>query len=162
MDWQQDQSLDWVKGWLIHKTQLFYSCTQFCVDPDDPFKITDETRSLGLVVCRGTAVVLICPSDSMEQIANPFIQPEAIWTAVAYTFINCLHQKENVKYLLSQRFIMRKRGPAQVQGLLEEEKREALGICGLVIKLLEIYSWFDYWLFFCLLPAWHFKFLCSG
>ena len=44
--------------------------------PDDPFKITDETRNLGLVVCRGTAVVLICPADSMETIANPFIQQE--------------------------------------------------------------------------------------
>ena len=43
---------------------------------DDPFKITDETRNLGLVVCRGTAVVLICPADSMETIANPFIQQE--------------------------------------------------------------------------------------
>lgn len=47
-------------------------------DPDDPFKLTDETRSLGLVVCRGTAVVLVCPADSMEPIANPFIQQEAI------------------------------------------------------------------------------------
>ena len=45
-------------------------------DPEDPFKLTDETRSLGLVVCRGTAVVLICPSDSMEQIANPFLQAQ--------------------------------------------------------------------------------------
>ncbi|XP_064388574.1 U6 snRNA-associated Sm-like protein LSm7 [Halichondria panicea] len=45
-------------------------------DPEDPFKITAETRSLGLVICRGTAVVLICPFDSMEQIANPFIQQE--------------------------------------------------------------------------------------
>ena len=26
-------------------------------DPDDPFKITHQTRYLGLVVCRGTAVV---------------------------------------------------------------------------------------------------------
>ena len=27
---------------------------------------------LGLVVCRGTQVSLICPSDGMEEIANPF------------------------------------------------------------------------------------------
>lgn len=48
----------------------------FSLDADDPFKITDETRSIGLVICRGTSVVLICPFDSMEQIANPFIQQE--------------------------------------------------------------------------------------
>ena len=45
-------------------------------DPDDPYKLTDDTRSLGIVVCRGTAVVLICPVDGMEAIANPFIAQE--------------------------------------------------------------------------------------
>ena len=45
-------------------------------DPDDPFKLTDETRQLGLAVCRGTAVVLVCPADGMEPIANPFLQQE--------------------------------------------------------------------------------------
>ena len=45
-------------------------------EPDDPFKTTDETRSLGLVVCRGNTVVLICPADSMEPIANPFVQQQ--------------------------------------------------------------------------------------
>ena len=46
----------------------------FIADPDDPFKLTEDTRNLGLVVCRGTSVVLICPADGMEAIANPFIQ----------------------------------------------------------------------------------------
>jgi len=45
-------------------------------DPDDPFKLTDETRQIGLAVCRGTAVVLVCPVDGMEPIANPFLQQE--------------------------------------------------------------------------------------
>lgn len=48
----------------------------FWVDAEDPYKITDETRELGIVVCRGTAVVLICPVDGMEAIANPFVQQE--------------------------------------------------------------------------------------
>ena len=45
-------------------------------DNEDSFKLSEDTRQLGLVVCRGTAVVLICPADGMESIANPFIQPE--------------------------------------------------------------------------------------
>ncbi|CAG2120919.1 unnamed protein product [Medioppia subpectinata] len=45
-------------------------------DPDDAYKLTDDTRPLGLVVCRGTAVVVICPVDGMESIPNPFIQHE--------------------------------------------------------------------------------------
>lgn len=46
------------------------------VDPDDPYKLNQDTRMLGLVVCRGTSVVLICPVDGMESIQNPFIQQE--------------------------------------------------------------------------------------
>ncbi|XP_056002659.1 U6 snRNA-associated Sm-like protein LSm7 [Ostrea edulis] len=50
--------------------------TEYLRDPDDPYKLTEDTRTLGLVVCRGTSVVLICPSDGMEAIANPFVQQE--------------------------------------------------------------------------------------
>ena len=42
--------------------------------PDDPFRLTDETRSLGLVVCRGTGVIVVSPQDGIESIPNPFIQ----------------------------------------------------------------------------------------
>ena len=38
----------------------------------DPFKLSDQTRRLGLVVCRGTHVSLISPADGMEEISNPF------------------------------------------------------------------------------------------
>ncbi|XP_022710183.1 U6 snRNA-associated Sm-like protein LSm7 isoform X2 [Varroa jacobsoni] len=48
--------------------------TEFLRDPDDSLKLTDDTRSLGLVVCRGTAIIVIHPQDSMEQIPNPFVQ----------------------------------------------------------------------------------------
>lgn len=49
---------------------------EFLRDPDDLLKITDETRNLGLVVARGTAVTVIAPNEGVEQIANPFIQEE--------------------------------------------------------------------------------------
>ena len=39
-------------------------------------KLTDDRRALGLVVCRGTTVVLICPAEGMEQISNPFVQQD--------------------------------------------------------------------------------------
>jgi U6 snRNA-associated Sm-like protein LSm7 len=50
--------------------------TEFIRDPEDLLKITDETRNLGLVVARGTAVTVIAPNEGVEQIANPFIQDE--------------------------------------------------------------------------------------
>lgn len=34
--------------------------------------MTDKTRELGQAVVRGTQISLICPSDEMEEIANPF------------------------------------------------------------------------------------------
>lgn len=49
---------------------------EYLRDPDDSLKITENTRDLGLVVCRGTAVVVICPTEGMESIANPFINQE--------------------------------------------------------------------------------------
>ncbi|CCU75418.1 U6 snRNA-associated Sm-like protein [Blumeria hordei DH14] len=41
---------------------------------DEENKIT--TRPLGLIVARGTLLVLISPMDGSEEIPNPFVQPE--------------------------------------------------------------------------------------
>jgi U6 snRNA-associated Sm-like protein LSm7 len=35
-----------------------------------------STRPLGLVVARGTLLVLVSPVDGSEEIANPFVQAE--------------------------------------------------------------------------------------
>ena len=51
-------------------------CLEYLRDPDDPLKITDETRSLGLIVCRGTSVMVVSGLDGMEEIPNPFLAPE--------------------------------------------------------------------------------------
>lgn len=40
--------------------------------PDD--EGNETTRALGLVVARGTLIVLISPADGSEEIANPFVQ----------------------------------------------------------------------------------------
>lgn len=49
---------------------------EYLKDPNDPYKLLDETRPLGLTVCRGTTVMLISPVDGYEEIANPFLQAE--------------------------------------------------------------------------------------
>ena len=36
----------------------------------------ESTRSLGLVVARGTLLVLVSPVDGSEEIANPFVQAD--------------------------------------------------------------------------------------
>ena len=45
---------------------------EYVQDPDDPFKPSGETRKLGLIVCRGTVVMVVSPADGMEEIENPF------------------------------------------------------------------------------------------
>ena len=47
-------------------------------DFEDALKITEETRELGLLVCRGTSVMMVSALDSMEEIANPFLAQEEI------------------------------------------------------------------------------------
>uniref|UniRef100_A0ACD5UV35 Uncharacterized protein n=3 Tax=Avena sativa TaxID=4498 RepID=A0ACD5UV35_AVESA len=42
-------------------------------DQDDPLKLSTKTRQLGLIVCRGTAVMLVSPTDGTDEIANPFL-----------------------------------------------------------------------------------------
>lgn len=42
-------------------------------DPLNDFKLTEQTRPVGLVVCRGTAVIHISPVDGSEEIENPFL-----------------------------------------------------------------------------------------
>ncbi|KAG9511156.1 U6 snRNA-associated Sm-like protein LSm7, partial [Fragariocoptes setiger] len=42
-------------------------------DPEDESKVTEKTRSLGLVVCRGPTIVVVCPEDGHETISNPFL-----------------------------------------------------------------------------------------
>ena len=41
-------------------------------DPEDPLRVTEQTRRLGLIVCRGTSVMTVAPSDGTEEIENPF------------------------------------------------------------------------------------------
>lgn len=52
------------------------ACRGVFADPNDPLRVTDETRALGLIVCRGTAVMLVSPENGTEEIANPFNMPE--------------------------------------------------------------------------------------
>ncbi len=49
---------------------------EYLRDPTDPYKLTDKTRHLGLIVCRGPSVSIISPVDGTEEIANPFGAPE--------------------------------------------------------------------------------------
>jgi len=47
--------------------------TQEFVRDLDTMQLTNQTRELGLVVCRGPVVTLISPLDGSKEIENPFL-----------------------------------------------------------------------------------------
>lgn len=52
----------------------FYFFLILKLDPDDPYKLTGETRALGLTMARGTSVLLLMPTDgTQELLENPFV-----------------------------------------------------------------------------------------
>lgn len=61
-----------LKGYDTLVNLVLDECEELLRDPEDPYKMTNEKRYLGLVVCRGSAVMLISPEDGAEEIANPF------------------------------------------------------------------------------------------
>ena len=63
-----------MKGFDKLDNLVLDDCHEYIRDPSDQYRVTDNTRPLGLVVCRGTQVSLISPMDGMEEIANPFLE----------------------------------------------------------------------------------------
>ncbi|KAG6435125.1 hypothetical protein SASPL_106776 [Salvia splendens] len=65
-----------LKGYDQLLNLVLDEAVEFLRDPEDPLKTTDQTRRLGLIVCRGTAVMLVSPTDGTDEISNPFVQPD--------------------------------------------------------------------------------------
>ena len=49
-------------------------CVEYLRDPKDPHKLSGKTRSLGLLVARGTSITVVSPEAGYEEIDNPFSQ----------------------------------------------------------------------------------------
>jgi len=65
-----------LKGYDALVNLVLDNTVEYVRDPDDPNRLTNDTRQLGLIVARGTAITVVAPHDGIEQIANPFIQSE--------------------------------------------------------------------------------------
>ena len=65
-----------LKGYDALLNLVLDETKEFLKDPDDPYRLLDETRALGLTVLRGTSVMLVCPTEGFEEIANPFLEGE--------------------------------------------------------------------------------------
>ncbi|PAV60171.1 hypothetical protein WR25_18514 [Diploscapter pachys] len=63
-----------LKGYDALLNLVLDNCVEYLKDPENPSVVSEETRPLGLIVARGTAITVVAPSDGMEQIENPFAQ----------------------------------------------------------------------------------------
>lgn len=50
---------------------------EFLRDPNDPTKVLDKTRNLGLLVCRGPSVVLVHPAENVHEVDPEELQKMA-------------------------------------------------------------------------------------
>ncbi|VEU41579.1 unnamed protein product [Pseudo-nitzschia multistriata] len=66
-----------LKGYDELVNLVLEDCEEFLRESDDAEQITDQKRTLGLVVVRGTQVSLVSPQDGVEEIENPFLVVEA-------------------------------------------------------------------------------------
>eukprot|EP00899_Mesostigma_viride_P000969 jgi/Mesvir1/10873/Mv14213-RA.1 len=62
-----------LKGYDQLLNLVLDEATETLRDPDDALKLLNETRHLGLIVCRGPSVMLVSPTDGTDEIANPFV-----------------------------------------------------------------------------------------
>ncbi|CAG9533593.1 unnamed protein product [Cercopithifilaria johnstoni] len=62
-----------LKGYDALINLVLDNAVEYVRDTEDPQKMTEETRQLGLIVARGTAITVVSPNDGIEQIANPFV-----------------------------------------------------------------------------------------
>jgi len=66
-----------LKGYDALVNLVLDECVEHLRDSEDPYKaVTNATRNLGLVVCRGSTVMLIHPDEGTEEIENPFLQQQ--------------------------------------------------------------------------------------
>ena len=69
-----DDVKELLRGMVVASFCFFSSVRRLNHSLDD--EGNESTRSLGLIVARGTLLVLISPLDGSEQIANPFNNQE--------------------------------------------------------------------------------------
>ena len=63
-----DETVEFLRGRI--RAQIV---TNHVTDPDDPYKITGDSRPLGLIVVRGTTLTVVQPVDGTQAIDNPFL-----------------------------------------------------------------------------------------
>ncbi|KAG7670789.1 hypothetical protein Ndes2526B_g01457 [Nannochloris sp. 'desiccata'] len=61
-----------LKGYDQLLNLVLDEATEYLRDPEDHLRVTEQKRGLGLIVCRGTSVMTVAPSDGTEEIENPF------------------------------------------------------------------------------------------
>ena len=65
-----------LKGYDTVLNLVLDGTVDYLRNPKDLNSLSGETRELGICVCKGATILLLCPADSIEAIPNPFIQQQ--------------------------------------------------------------------------------------
>lgn len=61
-----------LKGYDQLLNVVLDECTEYLRSPNDLYKLSGETRNVGLVVARGTSIICLSKEDGATIIPNPF------------------------------------------------------------------------------------------
>eukprot|EP01128_Nolandella_sp_AFSM9_P010970 TRINITY_DN7689_c0_g1_i1.p1 TRINITY_DN7689_c0_g1~~TRINITY_DN7689_c0_g1_i1.p1 ORF type:complete len:116 (+),score=29.40 TRINITY_DN7689_c0_g1_i1:46-348(+) len=61
-----------LRGWDTLMNMVLDDSVETMRDPEDPYNLSDKKRTLGLSVCRGTAVMAVFPTEGYAMVENPF------------------------------------------------------------------------------------------
>lgn len=67
-----------LKGWDQHMALVLEDAVETLRDPLDHTRLTDKTRKLGRIVCKGASVTVLCPTDGKMEIPNPYLQEQEL------------------------------------------------------------------------------------
>jgi len=65
-----------LRGFDNSNNMIVDDTVEYVRDINDPYKITNETRMLGLIFVRGTLILTIGLGSGQDEISNPFDQSE--------------------------------------------------------------------------------------
>ena len=74
---------------------------------------------MGLMVCRGTSIMLVCPTDGLEEIANPFLQASPLPVPAPERRLR--RRSQRAAYVLARTLLHHRPAPCRVS---QEEGEE--------------------------------------
>eukprot|EP01125_Pyxidicula_operculata_P001811 TRINITY_DN11656_c0_g1_i1.p1 TRINITY_DN11656_c0_g1~~TRINITY_DN11656_c0_g1_i1.p1 ORF type:complete len:127 (+),score=18.74 TRINITY_DN11656_c0_g1_i1:44-382(+) len=65
-----------LRGYDTLVNMVLEDTIEYIRSPNDPYTLTEQTRQLGVSVCRGNAIMCVYPAEGTMETDNPFVNAE--------------------------------------------------------------------------------------